>query len=198
MALTIIKQPDTMSYIPYGNNIIFEFSESNMSYSEIEIVTDRSTILRFYSSPAGVVYVNLKNIIRSLVKNANLEDGSKYPEMILKATIIIRTYNRTNVLLSELQFANCIFVPRVVEYGINPYDFPNTSMMPMNSQKIVRFGNLPLYCYYMLAGEPHRIDPALVQFFDVEMRPNQCGTYLKFLNKMGGLFILAIFRCSNQ
>ena len=185
MAINFTRQPSLNAYVPYGNNIVFEFTETNtnVSYAEISIM---GNILRFYPSPLRSLYVNLRQTIRSLVVNKNLLDVADYDDIFFKTDIIITTRTATDAQISVANFVDCVFVPQAYEYGEANSAYVKTGFLPMNAQKVVKFGGLPLSVYYGLNMVGYRVNAIGNAYYQVETRPNECGTYIKFLNKKGG------------
>lgn len=185
MAISFTRQPSLNNYVPYGNNIVFEFTETNtnVSYAEVSIM---GNILRFYPSPLRSFYVNLRQIIRALVVNKNLLDVANYNDIFFKTDIIITTRTVADAQISVANFTNCVFVPQAYEYGEVNSAYAKTGFLPMNAQKIVKFGELPLSVYYGLNTVGYKVEAVGNIYYQVEKRSNECGTYLKFLNKKGG------------
>lgn len=186
MAIEFIDQPDSASFVPYGNNIIFEFIET--TDSDFATVQLNNYNLRLFPNSVGKYYVNLKNIARNNTEgNVNLLDlpiGNQYT--LYSDSVIIRTY-KNNSEVSYIEKDDYVFSPQSIDFDVlyNPPAITHRyAFMPL---KVVRFGDLPLYYYSFNADltmlEKTTFAPPAVE---IVFRDKTCGKYIKFLNKQGG------------
>ena len=174
--MIIVERPNDSFYIPMANNFVIRLTENNMRYCEVLI----NDVNRFVFYPFGnAIYMNLKDNFKSLFLDSyNLMKG-------FRVKVEIKTFGAGTLPIATQVF-NYTLLPFGVNYNEQPtkLQVPTSGFFVASPLKIVRFGNLPITAIkYDVNGTAIFTMADGITVID---RPETCGNYFRYLNKLGG------------